>query len=115
MVLQRMQLSLTTKVNSALQTSIERATLAKNACICTQKSELGFERLWRLATFCCDASIRPGIGGVADIPQASRAHDVTRLTHLRRQRVIFAVMHSGVRLQRYGNVRPPSLRTRRRK
>src|SRR3954469_3067364 len=29
MVLQRMQLSLTTKANSALQTSLERATLAK--------------------------------------------------------------------------------------
>jgi hypothetical protein len=32
MVLQRMQLSLTTKVNSALQTSLECATLAKNGC-----------------------------------------------------------------------------------
>jgi hypothetical protein len=32
MVLQRMQLSLTTKVNSALQTSLEQPTLAKNGC-----------------------------------------------------------------------------------
>jgi hypothetical protein len=36
MVLQRMQLSLTTKVNSAL---LERATLAKNVVPYTQQSE----------------------------------------------------------------------------
>jgi hypothetical protein len=34
----------------------------------------------------------------------------TLLTHLRHQRAIFAVMHSGVRVQRCGNVRPLSLR-----
>jgi hypothetical protein len=32
-------------------------------------------------------------------------------TQLRHQRAIFAVMHSGVRVQRCGNVRPLSLRT----
>src|SRR5262249_7223420 len=34
----------------------------------------------------------------------------TKMTHLRHQRAIFAVMHSGVRVQRCGNVRPLSLR-----
>ena len=33
------------------------------------------------------------------------------VTHLRHQRAIFAVMHSRVRVQRCGNVRPLSLRT----
>src|SRR5260221_4742052 len=35
----------------------------------------------------------------------------TAKTHLRHRRAIFAVMHSGVRVQRCGNVRPLSLRT----
>src|SRR5262249_36365062 len=39
MVLQRMQLSLTTKVNSALQTPLRRATLAKKVVPYTQQSE----------------------------------------------------------------------------
>jgi len=40
------------------------------------------------------------------MPRPPRRINATRLTHLRHQRAIFAVMHSGVLPQRRGNVRP---------
>jgi hypothetical protein len=45
------------------------------------------------------------IGCEADIPPPRAAYRLDVIDHLRHQRAIFAVMHTGVLAQRYGNVR----------
>jgi hypothetical protein len=69
-------------------------------------------RVWRLP--CLNLVLRrplqsrisEAIGAKRTWQERRERGDLTKLTHLRHQRAIFAVMHSGILAHRRGNVRP---------